>query len=160
MLKLPPPPTVAKLVVDIVNTKRKMLVNNQQLDQMWKKWISSLYNFLQVEAVHEIGATGNPAFENSWVNYDSSRKARFYKDPFGRVHLGGVVKTGTVPSTAFTLPEGYRPEYTDASGPDAIFAISSNNAFGEALVKYDGQVIINNGSSAWASLDGISFRAA
>ena len=52
MLKLPPPPTVAKLVVDIVNTKRKMLVNNQQLDQMWKKWISSLYNFLQVEAPH------------------------------------------------------------------------------------------------------------
>ncbi len=65
---------------------------------------------LTVENWREVGAVGEPAFENSWVNYDAGwDTAGFYKDPFGRVHIKGRVKDGTLNTAIFILPEGYRP---------------------------------------------------
>jgi hypothetical protein len=40
--------------------------------------------------------------------------ARYWRDPWGVVHLAGAVETTagvTVPSAIFALPKGYRPDY-------------------------------------------------
>ena len=112
------------------------------------------------EAWHEIGAGGEPAFQNSWVNYGESApygtypNAGFYKDPSGRVHLRGVVKSGSVGNYAiFTLPAGYRP-----SGLMSFMGWSGSGA-GFALVQDDGNVKLLTGYNSDWSLDQISFRA-
>lgn len=58
-----------------------------------------------------VGAQGQPAFQNSWVNFGTGANdtpARFRKDIFGIVWVEGMVKNG-VAGTIFTLPAGYRP---------------------------------------------------
>ena len=63
------------------------------------------------EAYREIGAVGQPAFQNAWVNFNAATwsTAAFYKDSQGIVHLKGTLDGGTAGTTAFTLPVGYRP---------------------------------------------------
>jgi len=109
------------------------------------------------EPWHEVGATGEPAFENSWVNFDSATydTAAFFKDAFGLVHLKGFIKSGTITAAAFTLPAGYRPVLT------GIYAvITSANAIGRLDIANTGAVIPNNGSNTYFSLGGVSFRVA
>jgi hypothetical protein len=75
------------------------------------------------------------------------------------VHLKGTVKDGIVGSI-FTPPAGYRPAKSE------FFAIPAGNAFGVVLVRgltegvKSGRVHFNAGSTSFASLDGITFRAA
>ncbi len=67
----------------------------------------------EIDKWHYVGATGEPAFQNSWVLYGNSSfyPVRFKKNPSGRVFVEGAVKngTGTGNVTVFTLPAGYRP---------------------------------------------------
>jgi len=94
------------------------------------------------------------AFQNSWVNYNSSTTttAAYVKDSFGFVHLKGTVKDGTVGDVAcFTLPIGYRISKI------ARFPIVSNSLFGIVRIETDGAVKIVLGSNAYACLDGITF---
>jgi hypothetical protein len=104
---------------------------------------------------HAVGSSGEPAFANSWVNFDAAtyHAASFMRDALGFVHVRGLVKTGTVGTTTpiFTLPAGYRP--TRQVG----FATSSNGAFGALIVKADGSVCVAVGSSTNCYLDAISF---
>jgi hypothetical protein len=113
-----------------------------------------------VEGWHVVGAAGEPAFENSWVNYGGGfSSAAFYKDPYGVVHLKGVVQLGTIGTTIFSLPSGYLPS------EDLIISTRSNNASGEVRILVgcfffcDDEVVAQAGSNTWFSLDGISFRA-
>jgi hypothetical protein len=101
-----------------------------------------------------IGATGNPAFANSWINFDvADTSAAFWRDPFGWIHLRGLIKNGTVGSAAFTLPPGFRPPKRE------VFATISNGAVGRVDVQADGLVIPQSPSNnAWVSLAGIHFR--
>lgn len=69
---------------------------------------------------HNIGAAGEPAFQNGWVNVGGTYVvARFCK-------LGGItfiemsVKSGSLVTTIFTLPIGYRPLH-DLRIPAYIF---------------------------------------
>jgi hypothetical protein len=62
-----------------------------------------------IEAWHFVGAAGEPAFQNGWVNYDATRLVRYRKYPDGRVRLSGCSRTVSAGSVAFTLPAGYRP---------------------------------------------------
>lgn len=49
-------------------------------------------------------------FTNSWVNFGSPYyNSAYSKDVHGWVHLRGAVKNGTDDTSAFTLPDGYRP---------------------------------------------------
>lgn len=94
-----------------------------------------------------------PTFQNSWVNFDGGYQvAGFYKDPFGVVHLRGLVKNGTVGQPIFTLPEGYRP------AARLLFAAASNDAFGRVDILANGHVNAEIGNNAYVSLNGISFR--
>lgn len=109
------------------------------------------------EAWHEVGAAGEPAFQNGWVNFGGIYgTAAFRKDPFGTVYLKGMVKSGTLGSNIYVLPVGYRPA---ARG---IFASLGSNAVARIDVDSDGSVFVNAtlASSAWMTLNGITFRAA
>jgi hypothetical protein len=103
-------------------------------------------------------------FENGWHDYGLAyNPTRYYKDPFGIVHLSGGMSGGTLRGTAFTLPEGYRPCGV------ALFAVLSTDGGGGAgnivpasfWIYKNGQAYVQNGgSNAFVSLEGITFRAA
>lgn len=95
------------------------------------------------------------SFSGTWVNFDATRVASYYKDATGRVHLEGVIKSGTIGTAAFTLPEGYRPRNGTKS-----FVVDSNAALGQVTVSTAGVVTPTVGNNAYVFLDGISFRAA
>jgi hypothetical protein len=114
------------------------------------------------EAFHEVGTAGSPAFEHGWANYDDAHydTAAFYKDPLGVVHLKGTVGGGPESSSIFTLPVGYRPARA------GFYTVAAENAFADVLVQgvsegaVAGRVELNVGGTIWASLSGITFRAA
>lgn len=109
-----------------------------------------------VEATNYVGASGQPAFLNTWANYGSGNQAAgFYKDTIGRVHLTGLIKNGTLGSTIFTLPANYRPELRE------VFMVITGAAdqVGRVDVAADGSVIHVSGAVGYVQLSGISFRA-
>ena len=106
-----------------------------------------------VEHDHLVGSSGEVPFAGTWVNFGGSNEpARYWKDYTGIVHLGGIVKSGTIGTTIFTLPSGYRPQYA------MIYAVASNNAYGTLTVNPDGTVVASTGSATYFSLSGITFR--
>jgi hypothetical protein len=134
------------------------------------------------EAVHMIGASGEPGFTNGATNYPDVppvkyHKAGFYKDKEGVVHLQGIVVTGTSPFI-FNLPAGYRP----AQGTLAALTVFCNNCSGTvsgggggtytdssatALALGagidpslpDGAVVVQGPPGTTVSFDGVSFPA-
>ncbi len=101
----------------------------------------------------EVGAGGEPAFENSWVNYGGVwDTAAFYKDAAGIVHIKGFVKSGTIGQSVFTLPVGYRPKQ------GLIFPVIANDAIGVLVIEEDGRVRSSAGSNVWYSVH-LSFVA-
>lgn len=110
------------------------------------------------EPWHSIGETGEPAFQSSWVNYDTATYgyASFRMEPGGRVYLRGLVKNGTISASCtdylFTLPGGYRPPY------QYNYSVTSNAGVAASVaVKADGNVCINSGNNGWVTLSGISW---
>jgi len=113
---------------------------------------------LVCEAWHEVGGVGEPAFENSWVNYDAAtyQTAAFMKDPFGFVHLKGLVKSGTFDTAIFSLPVGYRPPlflYVPEAGSDY-----PANSMMVDVNHLNGAVRARCKTNAYFSLDGITFK--
>jgi hypothetical protein len=95
-----------------------------------------------------------------WCNLspDVNNRAGYYRDPFGVVHLHGVVqKVADAPNSAiFTLPAGHRPAMLEHQA-----AVSSTGQAQEAQISPTGTVFmpgIAPGTGPWISLDGISFR--
>jgi hypothetical protein len=127
------------------------------------------------EAWHEIGAAGEPSFhfcfDNGpagvwyWENHETAPGAHgtaaFYKDPFGVVHLKGMVDClgpagpgGTAShDPIFVLPPGYRPAGKDTQ------AVISNDQAGRVEIAPDGTVSPLIEYQGWFSLDGVTFRA-
>ena len=108
---------------------------------------NSKLNILNAESV------STPTFTNSWSNYGGDYDtAGYYKDK-DRVYLQGLIKGGTVGTSAFTLPSGYRPKKRK------IFTVNSNNSFGRVDILTNGNVIIDSMcSNGYVSLENISFR--
>jgi hypothetical protein len=106
-----------------------------------------------VEDWHAVGGSGEPTFQNSWVNYGSGYPAcRFRKDATGIVRVTGLVKSGAG-ATIFTLPEGYRLAGTRLHMP-AI----SNGAMCQLYVDSNGTVNVSGYSAAWVDLSPLSFE--
>lgn len=109
----------------------------------------------------EVGAAGEPTFENSWVNFagvDDYDTAAFWQQSDGWVRLKGLVKDGTATAgtTIFTLPSGLRPEI----GPALYFSVISNGTAAVVEVNGFGQVRCHsNCNTAYLSLNGIAFPA-
>lgn len=124
-----------------------------------KKWADRIQLQLgQVEEWHEVGTSGEPAFQNSWTNDTSSYPtAAFYKDPMGRVHLKGQVTGGVSGNSAFVLPVGYRPS-TLLVFPAYNF---SGNTIARIYVTSVGTVqpLFTGTAPQRIPLNGVSFRA-
>ena len=105
-------------------------------------------------AWHVIGNKGEPTFNPNWTNLGgASSTAAFRKDLTGTIHLRGVVTGGTIGSNIYVLPTGYLPL------TQLAFAVTSNAALGQVLIKTDGSVYAAVGNTASVYLDGISFVA-
>ena len=102
---------------------------------------------------HLVGTSAVP-FENGWMN-DAAQNyapARFYKDPYGVVHLEGVI-TGGGGSFAFTLPPGFRPALRH------IWPIANASGMNDGIgVVMPNGVVMVFPLNAGLSLDGIAFR--
>jgi hypothetical protein len=106
------------------------------------------------EAWHLIGGGGEPAFTNGWTNFGSGHSnAGFYKDQTGVVHLKGMIVSGTLGTTIFTLPTGYRPMVEER------FVANSNDDVCEFIISSAGGVSAVNMSAGWLSMGGVQFLA-
>lgn len=149
------PTTLTKFIQDLLATQPPGFIPLLKAEQVQvdKNLIVKDLLSLPNTSWRYVGLTGQPAFQNSWVNYGTGwASAGFYKDPMGWVHLRGLVKSGTPPNVIFTLPPGFRPSVRE------VFATVSNDLIGRCDVAADGTVIPAVGSSTWFSLSGISFR--
>lgn len=107
-----------------------------------------------VWVVDALGWTA-PALLNSWVDYGGSFATAGYRKVAGVVYLKGLVKLGTIPSTVFTLPAGFRP------AGQRIFTTLANAVVARVDVDTFGNVVVDTaaGGNAWLSLDPITFPA-
>jgi hypothetical protein len=99
----------------------------------------------------KIPAWLNPTFTNSWVDGGS---AAYTKDHMNCVMLRSFITSGTVGTSAFTLPVGYRPATQES------FSVNSNGALGIVTVFTNGNVTVVSGSNLFVYLSGIRFQAA
>lgn len=116
------------------------------------------YQLPNLDKKHVVGATNEPAFQNSWAAYGAGFDVPFfYKDNQARVFLQGVLALGTLGTPAFTLPVGYRP----LGGQVSLAAIAGTTG-APAIARIDvlasGPVTIYAASNAFVSLSGLSFR--
>jgi len=115
----------------------------------------SIEDILRPEGWHEIGEASEPAFENSWQNFSATYDtAAFYKDALGIVRLKGGVSTGASATTAFTLPENYRP-----TKRLWLVTVGSAGAIARVIIEPSGTVSpAGSTASSFTSLEGLSFR--
>lgn len=106
---------------------------------------------------HYIGATGEPAFQNSWVNNGGSRGDVAFKRTLDKfVYFCGAMQGGSDATVAFTLPAGYRPSATVdtvALGFSAVVGTSNR-----VTVSTAGDVTIYWSSLGNTSLENIRFK--
>src|SRR6185437_7859316 len=99
-----------------------------------------------------------PALLNGWVQYTDIngpwKPPGFMIDVTGRVYLRGMMKNGTINTSFFQLPEGYRPRYRQL-----MCALSATNTgIYRVDVTADGFVIPTaQTANNFASIDGLSF---
>lgn len=103
--------------------------------------VDTLTAQVSVEDWREVGTAGQPAFMNSWVNFDASRALSF-RLVNGVLYMKGAVKNGTsATANIFTLPAGYRPTES------RILSSYTSAGFAPLLVRTSGIVSINSGGS-------------
>lgn len=86
-------------------------------------------------------------FTNGWVNFNAGYQTCQYRKVADVVEIRGVMSTGTVASTAFTLPAGFRP------ASNHLIATVSNGAFGYITILSTGTFTPTAGSNVWFSID-------
>lgn len=118
------------------------------LDELAKQFPISRKD-VKIESPHKVGAAGEPPFSGAWVDFDTTtfHGARFWKDPMGMVHMQGLVKSGVIGTTIFTLPAGYRP----SNG--LLLATISNGAIGRLDIAPTGNVVATSGNNTYFSID-------
>lgn len=124
-------------------------------DQQWA-WLRRLRQFVDVingvPKIRAIPTFTDATLTNSWTNFGAPfYNAGYTVDPFGWVILRGVIRNGTLNTSAFTLPVNMRPLNR------IPFPSISNNAIGRVNVYTDGSVIPEIGSNSFYFLDGIRF---
>ncbi len=121
------------------------------------------------EALHAVGAPGEPPFQNGWANFSDTilSPLTYYKDRLGVVHVQGDLKhdnTNGCGSIITTLPVGYRP-VTEFGLP----VIRQDSAGGMEVhrvnVEANGSLFltlscVNTNPTAILSLGAVTFRAA
>jgi hypothetical protein len=85
-------------------------------------------------------------FAGAWVNFGAPYSDCQYRKVGDTVQLRGMMKSGTMVTTAFTLPAGFRP-------PTSLFmATVSNAAFGSFTIDSAGAFTPQAGTNAYVSI--------
>lgn len=118
--------------------------------------LDPLLNFIANKNPFGVTKVLRPTFTNSWVDFDTTSfgPVYYYKDKTGMVSVTGLMKSGTLATSAFTLPAGMRPTNK------LLFTTTNNGALGRVDVNTDGTVVMAAGSTADCSLNTIKFIAA
>lgn len=100
--------------------------------------------------VQQVTDTGwlSPAFVNGWVDFGVPWSPCQYRKLNGIVYMRGLAKSGTLNTTLFTLPAGYRP-----GAVNSLFGSPAGDAFSELRVLTTGDVAQSGATSnAWQSI--------
>lgn len=93
-----------------------------------------------------------PTLGNGWTQFNAYTLVGYMKDALGFVHLRGAIKDGTLSTTVFTLPGGYRPA--------SSIGFATNSATTSSItISGAGALSPSAGSTTCIYLDGITFRA-
>lgn len=100
-----------------------------------------------------VGAAGQPAFQNSWVNFPTGGwpTAAFRLDSEGWIQMRGLLTGGVNNTVAFTLPVGHRPALTQ------VIRTNAQDQAGYIIVLPTGTVSIFGAALAFVSLDHVTF---
>jgi hypothetical protein len=96
----------------------------------------------------------DPQMSNGWIKYSSSWPTLQYrKEADGSVRLRGLIRGGTIGTTIYTLPVGYRPAL------DETWAVASDTSSGTGRVSISssGTIVARSGSNSFFSLSGVVF---
>ena len=94
---------------------------------------------------------------NETKPYDYDNELKYFKDPFGIVHLQGIAKGTTSEWFVRITREDCRPEKDLL-----VFVPCTGNKSATLRIRKDGNILIENRSEIitnWISIDGISFKA-
>jgi hypothetical protein len=150
---------VAKKVANKQITKRARTLSVRHAQSADTATTADSANSLPApEAVHEVGAPGEPPFENGSSDAVGFAPPGFYKDRECRVHLVGAADGGSG-TTVFTLPPADRPPATTL---EAIAAKVVTARPGYLVVTDAGEVQPSADASGEYvfGFEGVSFRAA
>lgn len=99
-----------------------------------------------------------PALSNGWQSFGGEyTKPGYYKDANGIVHIKGLVRSGQLSKTIFTLPKDYRPKERYLFTVGCSSGSGMNIKTGRCDIIPTGDIIPIDGSNNWFSLDGLSF---
>lgn len=116
----------------------------------WINWIHGLYEYVYSErSWHEIGASGEPALQNSWANEGAAgSETAAYKRNRDTLYIKGLIDSGTITdgTVIFTLPAGYRPNNVIKVAGMYVQG-SAENAY-QLEIQTDGDVAIYGVSGA------------
>lgn len=156
------PTNLIKFVRDLQDQQPKIQYTTLQADYLEVVKTLTLDGDISVPtrpAYSIVGGQGQPAFQGTWANWGAGGLgvAGFWKDPLGFIHLKGAIKAGTVSTTAFTLPPGYRPpEYKVFA---AIKVDAGVTSLARVDVNTDGTVVPQTApATGYITLDQITFR--
>lgn len=104
-------------------------------------------------AWHIVGAAGEPAFLNGWLAYVGGYQPRFRKLADGMVSVQGILKSGTMGSSAWTMPVGYRAN--DASTGFSVVSRTAANVYGFGMIYTTpvGDMVIYRGDNTEMNLN-------
>lgn len=91
-------------------------------------------------------------FANGWQDYTTDFRQAQYRHVGEYVELRGLIRSGTINATAFTLPPWARPKAAE------IFTSASYNTVGTVFVNPSGAIVPATGSNVYMSLSGIRFE--
>jgi len=89
-----------------------------------------------------------PSFTNSWVNYGGSYTDARYIKINGTVYIEGLVKSGTVDTSIFTLSAGSRPSSIHLIKS----ALNTSNGVHYQMRIFTSGAVIVYGSNGWCSI--------
>lgn len=114
------------------------------LDSEVQKIRYAINELYQPEDWHEIGATGEPAFQNSWINEGTATNetAAFRKSSYNVLQLKGLIKSGVLAdgTVIFTLPSISRP--TKTIKVPGIYRDVLTEGFCQIEIQTDGDIAV------------------
>lgn len=152
----------------MTTARSKLIISNKNNPQ------KSETSFRQLENWANGGAWTNVNFAANFLNFGSTfRTAQYFLDPFGIVHLRGLLQyNGTLTSgtttTMFTLPITYAPRETEvfscilqlaATAVGSRVDVEGLNTGTPGAVMIVNQTGANSHASPYISISGITFAA-